>query len=284
MQFIDNECSEAPSRNGPNGPRAGGNTIPQPNTIKKKRSPQSDKWCFTFNNYTEEEHQQILSWCAEDPEVKEYVIGEEVGEQGTPHLQGYLRLTKRVRLPFWKKKYPKWHVEITKDRKASIVYCSKDGKYKTNLHVPKPIKLISPDRPWQLEILSILEGPIDDRKIYWYWEDIGGIGKTAFTKYLCVKHRAIVLSGKRGDCFHQIAKVIEEGEHPELIIFDIPRVAKDYVSWEALEKVKDGLLFSGKYEGMQCIFNPPHVICFANQPPAYEKLSRDRWMVKELKH
>ena len=44
-------------------------------------------WCFTLNNYNEEEEVRAL---ALPEEVSYGVVGKEVGESGTPHFQGYL--------------------------------------------------------------------------------------------------------------------------------------------------------------------------------------------------
>ena len=43
-------------------------------------------WCMTLNNYTEEQRVALLA-----TECTYVIMGEEVGEQGTPHLQGFLR-------------------------------------------------------------------------------------------------------------------------------------------------------------------------------------------------
>lgn len=48
------------------------------------------RWVFTINNYSEEELTFIKEIC---PDRARYVVvGEELGENGTPHLQGYLEL------------------------------------------------------------------------------------------------------------------------------------------------------------------------------------------------
>lgn len=49
-------------------------------------------WCFTLNNYTEDELEHIReNWKL--PDVSYYIAGHEVGEEdGTPHLQGYVEL------------------------------------------------------------------------------------------------------------------------------------------------------------------------------------------------
>jgi len=45
-------------------------------------------WCFTLNNYTEEERDALRSL-----KCKYIVFGYERGEEGTPHLQGYVHLS-----------------------------------------------------------------------------------------------------------------------------------------------------------------------------------------------
>lgn len=50
----------------------------------------SRHWCFTLNNYTEQDENEIFD-LAQNKEVKYGIVGREVGEaNGTPHLQGYL--------------------------------------------------------------------------------------------------------------------------------------------------------------------------------------------------
>lgn len=48
-------------------------------------------WCLTLNNPTEEEEQALLS-SLHGPSVVRAVVAREVGESGTPHLQGYVQL------------------------------------------------------------------------------------------------------------------------------------------------------------------------------------------------
>jgi len=58
------------------------------------RDERSLHWCYTLNNYVEEEDvPRISAWCEE--EAKYWIIGRETGESGTPHLQGYISLRKR---------------------------------------------------------------------------------------------------------------------------------------------------------------------------------------------
>lgn len=47
-------------------------------------------WTFTLNNYTAEEEGSMMDALAE--QCIYLIVGKEVGEEGTPHLQGYLGL------------------------------------------------------------------------------------------------------------------------------------------------------------------------------------------------
>lgn len=58
------------------------------------------------------------------------IIGEEVGESGTNHLQGYIELTKRVTFGKLKALIPRAHIEPRAGTQAqAITYCKKEGKY-----------------------------------------------------------------------------------------------------------------------------------------------------------
>lgn len=49
----------------------------------------SRDWCFTFNNYTEDQVTLLIAQFTNE-RVRYYVFGREIGESGTPHLQGYV--------------------------------------------------------------------------------------------------------------------------------------------------------------------------------------------------
>ncbi len=58
--------------------------LSQPNQIKN--------WCFTFNNYSEDD---ILLLESKFKEIcDKYIFEREIGECGTPHLQGFISLKK----------------------------------------------------------------------------------------------------------------------------------------------------------------------------------------------
>lgn len=83
----------------------------------------SKSWCFTLNNYTENDEAIIQAW-----EKSYLVYGRESPEGGTPHLQGFITFTRAYRLPALKKMCPRAHWEPAKTSDAAN-YCMKDGDF-----------------------------------------------------------------------------------------------------------------------------------------------------------
>ena len=249
-------------------------------------------WVFTLNNYSDTETHQILEYCKSNN--KKYIFGKEVGEQGTPHLQGYIYSKNAIRFSTLKKICRRWRIKPAKgSMEDNRKYCSKDGDFETNIPPPKMKRkdrlLLKYEntvwKDWQKDIIDIVDGPINDRTINWYWEESGNIGKSYLTKYLALKYDAIICSGKKADVFNQVLdwfKGKDEDEDPRLILVDCPREDMNYFNYGALESIKNGLIFSGKYEGGVCAYEPPHVICFANTPPDKHTMSEDRWNIQYI--
>lgn len=261
-----------------------GNTITDP-AIKKKQPNPSKKWCFTLNNYTDYDFNEIHRICCVNS--AKFIIGKEVGESGTPHLQGYIEFTRRVR-PKGIFPIDRIHWESARGTRAdNTSYCSKDGNYISNMHIDKPLILLDETKfyPWQAWLYNMLALEPDSRTVIWIWESIGNIGKSAFGKLMCAKYNAISVDGKANDIFNGISNYKDnEGCFPRTIIIDCPRHNIDYMNYGAIEKVKNGHIFNGKYESKQLLFNPPHVVVFANSPPDFTKFSKDRWVVKEIRN
>lgn len=71
-------------------------------------------WCFTINNYNQSDYEK-LEKMYEHGHFSYIIFGREVGEQGTNHLQGYVQLKKKMRLPQVKKFIsPRAHLEISR--------------------------------------------------------------------------------------------------------------------------------------------------------------------------
>lgn len=85
----------------------------------------SRRWCFTVNNYTADDEELFRTLPC-----KYLICGKEVGEQGTPHLQGYLILEKNARLSACKKIHAGAHWEIASGTTShNVTYCSKGGDF-----------------------------------------------------------------------------------------------------------------------------------------------------------
>lgn len=247
----------------------------------KKQGKMARYWIFVWNNYTMEDVNNLINIL--DHECEWYVFQEETGEEKTPHLQGSFFLKKQQRLTSLKKWNSKIHFEITKSVSASLAYSTKKAT-RTGQQWTKGIEVeeeLEFDEPygWQLKVLDIIKEKPDKRAIYWFWEPKGNCGKSELCKYLYMKHKALMLTGKSTDMFH----ILSKAKHKKIIIVDVPRTQQDYVNYGALEQIKNGFVCSGKYDGCNLAFNRPHLIIFANEPPCTHKMSLDRWHIYDIR-
>lgn len=260
----------------------GGNT----KTPSSSQISPSVRWCFTLNNYTEDEKLQISSivpnFC------KYYIVGEEVGENGTPHLQGYIE--------FKTKKRPKSifdnvriHWEKSKGtREDNTTYCSKEKVWIgcSDYFASLPPECIEEDKlyKWQKEALKIYKGVPDKRSIHWFWGD-KNIGKTEFCRFLNIKYNVPFCYGGKVSDIMNLAYNNMKGQ--KCFVFCLTKVKRNNISYDALEQLKDGMISNSKYEtGCFCI-ERPHVFVFANFPPEsdYDEqfMSSDKFVVKKVK-
>lgn len=264
-----------------------GNTKPSPAPTKVKQIAPAKRWCFTVNNYTIDIVKELSSKVPEICDV--YIVAKEVGSSGTPHLQGYVEFKTKCRPRNVFDHADAFHWEKAKGNRASnFLYCGKDGDLLMSAghKVKRAVRTLAEDqlRTWQHDIIATLKQEPDDRTIWWYWSKEGNVGKTTFCKYLTLKFGAIPLAGKGADVRNGIVEYHKiHNDTPEVVLFPIPRSYNtDYVSYEGLENIKDMYFYSGKYEGGAICGNPPHLIVFANEPPKLDKMSADRWQVREI--
>lgn len=244
-------------------------------------------WCFTLNNYEDAD----LGNLAKEFELRgiKYTIGEEVGESGTKHLQGFITSEKIIR-PGELIKNKRIHWEKAKaSKEANIKYCSKDGKVTTNmLTTDKKRELLKIPSyedlyDWQKEVLSLLEEQ-NDRQILWCWDLIGNTGKTTLAKLLVFEKNAYIIDGKKSDILYGVSCFVGDDEEKTFIrkfifILDLSRSLENYVSYDSIEKIKNGFWYSTKYECKMIMIPPPKVLIFANFKPDKSKLSEDRWVI-----
>lgn len=137
-----------------------------------------------------------------------------------------------------------------------------------------------PLREWQSELNVYLNGPVNEREIVFVVDYQGNKGKTWFFRYYEQNHEdncQIILPGKKLD----MAMVLECSKR--VYLFDCPRSKQgEFIQYDFLEEVKNGNVFSGKYESKMKRFNIPHVCVAMNEEPDLTKLSEDRYKIIRL--
>lgn len=275
---------------------AGGNTISPANSerddvsmsetsdmssSRPKRANPAKKWCFTLNNYTENDVVSIGSKF----KGSEWIAGFEIGESGTPHIQGYVEFSKKVR-PMSLGLTSSIHWEVAKgDRASNIEYCSKERNLLEGctLRPPRPLPVIELTG-WQLMCKDRMMEEPDSRTVHWYWEPWGNFGKSSMVRWAVQNLRCVMCAGKASDMKYMIVRYHEQsGYYPDVVIFDVPRVSKDFVSYQGIEEIKNGCFASSKFECSMVVMPYPHVFVFANDEPCEEKMSSDRWNVVRLR-
>lgn len=254
----------------PDGSGGDGNTNsspPRPNAAKK--------WVFTAFNTKPDDMIKLIG-----SNGSRYFFGvEKCPETGREHLQGFVKFAVKCR-PLEKIKSTDIHWEVQKaSDEDNVNYCKKDGKVFTNMEEHKPVKTLKPEQlyDWQKKIVKIIEKEPDDRTIHWFYEREGNAGKTTFCKYLSIKYGAIPLEGKKNDILFCAATFASN-----IYVWDLERSMEEFVSYGAIEKIKNGYYMCAKYESKPIIRNPPHIFIFANFKPDVDKLSADRWNINKI--
>lgn len=265
----------------------------------RKQVAASKYWCFTLHKYTEQDIVDLV----EEFIGFDYIFGEETGKSGeTPHLQGYVWSTgdktewRPSQFKMWKTKPETHWTRREKTHKACIIYCQKEqgniyssildecrNIYKEYLqrNTKHVIRTLETDSlyDWQRKQLLVVGEDPDDRSITWIWDEKGRTGKSSFCKYLCLKHKAIIVGGRDCDMKYAVSEYTKNtGKYPKIVLIDLARAFKvGKFSYTGIEDIKNGCFFTSKYESGMCMGNPPHIIVFANIEPEYDKMTKDKW-------
>lgn len=163
--------------------------------------------------------------------------------------------------------YERYFKFIDKCRK--VIKEHSDAEYTNNYH--KNITLNSTQQ--------LMKDKLDnqnDREITWVYDPEGNKGKTVFSKYMISKYKAQrFTNGKTKD----IAFAYTNAKY---VCFDFARSCEDRINYQIIEDLKNGILFSSKYESKSFMFEPPKIIILANFYPDINKLSTDRWDILQI--
>lgn len=306
------------------------------------RASRHRNWVYTLNNF-DDLHKSLL----EDFDCRYLVHAHEEGENGTPHLQGYLCMNNPISLNGLKRRLGIQGIHLEPRRGTHTQardYCLKtiegddvdlnaeerywfekgdppmepgdgDGgwaldyedashgdfeairlrhparwaQYRSTFRAhyaetraetvrarvqARDIALLSDDalRPWQDELLGILQGEFMDRRIIVVHDVQGNAGKTTFANwYSAVNPKTQVMRAAR---YIDMAYILDETM--EVFMFDVERSCVETDIWRFVEAIKDGRVFSSKYECIQKRIAPNHCVVFCNHLPPADAWSADR--------
>lgn len=241
-------------------------------------SQRSRNWCFTLNNYTEKEY-DLLIGC----DCNYVVIGKEVGESGTPHLQGYIEFPNAKRLDTLKNMSQKIHWECRKGTSTQAAdYCKKDKNFEERGEISRqgsrtdlneigsrilsgasvqeimeenPGAYIKFSRGIQALKNSTLSHRSEKPTVNWIWGRTG-IGKT---RSVYDKHGADNIYMKAN------TKWWDGYNQEEVILIDDIDPAK----WNTRELLKllDRYKYDGEVKGGTVKINSPHIYITCDKPP-----------------
>lgn len=142
---------------------------------------------------------------------------------------------------------------------------------------PKPdLKIKEELRLFQKKILTYInDSEPHSRAIIWICDTTGGAGKSDLASHLVQSHGFLTFNnGKTAD--------IAYAWNGENVIFDLARSQQEHINYEAIEQIKNGRIFSPKFNSMMKMYKRPHVLVFSNKQPNYDKMSMDRWFVYNM--
>lgn len=132
-------------------------------------------------------------------------------------------------------------------------------------------------REWQSDLIKYIEGEPDTRRIRWYIDAVGNVGKSWMCKYITCNYGGLPLTNAKHD---RLLNAVQQAR-PRVVVFDFARDTisgdSDRVPYGPIEAIKNGLVFSGFFGAAPAVFPVPHVICFSNFEPDQTKFSADRW-------
>lgn len=213
--------------------------------------------------------------------AEKYVIGSETGSlTDYEHYQCRVVFKKPMTLQELKKisDVGHWSPTHVKD----FEYCEKEGDFIRSWDGPlrkfKDLKLL----PWQGQaVADLLEQ--SDRQVTVIVDTEGNHGKSWLGKYLEANGMCDYCPVNSGEAKDYVAYCL--GYKAKGYVFDIPRADTDKARtqmWKAIEQIKNGCLYDGRYSPNKVWIDPPKILVFANDEPPQWALSKDRWRIYHI--
>lgn len=149
------------------------------------------------------------------------------------------------------------------------------------IDINKPIKPVEEHdlMAWQTILYELLQFPPNDRTIYFVVDFDGNNGKTWFAHWIYGKlpNVQVIPPGKKNDMVFALDESIG------ILFVDCPRSKQgEYIQYDFLEEVKNGYIFSPKYESRVKRLSKCHVVVLMNEDPDMTKLSEDRYHIIKI--
>lgn len=284
-----------------------------------KKSIFGKTWMFTLNNYTDAQ----VEWCESYSEldaVTRMTVSKEIGESGTPHLQGCITWKTGKRLAAMKKLLYEAHWEKAdspddahaypcKADSEMIVQVDKRSKGKRvdlddmakailecdTLHEVMLVPGVAKYHSWAEKLWTTR--PLEAESIAdfrpWQHALYLELLQEPDDRKVIWYHDEAGGAGKTTMARHLItmgAFYCRNGKTADLcyayanqriIVIDLARSVEGHVNYNVIETLKDGLMFSTKYMSATKVRKgAAHVVVMANFLPDMSKMSVDRWDIR----
>lgn len=234
-------------------------------------------WMVTLpRNDTYKEWHSIWMWFIKH-DVKKWVFGLEKGRFGYKHWQ--IRFKSDLKFEDLKVMYPTGHIEEASD---SWSYETKEGVYWKSTDRPENrAQRFGKLNEAQEGVIRALQSTNDREVVLWY-DSTGKKGKSWLTRALWERGQAyfIVADSNVKTIVQDVAcEYIKNGWRPYVII-DIPRAGRWTTElYEAIERIKDGLIKDPRYSSESINISGVKVLVNSNSLPELDNLSKDRWKI-----
>lgn len=221
-------------------------------------------------------HKRLLRIMIDKNDCKKWIIAKETGKNGLEHWQIRLSTSNKNFFDWAKENIPQAHIE--KASTGDDTYERKDGYYWSSEDT-KDIRKVrfGALRPNQRLVLQTVNTQ-NDREVDVWLDPEGCHGKTWLTLHLFETGQGFVVPRASTTPEKLSAYVCSAYRGEPYIIIDIPRAKKpDKALYEAIEELKDGLVFDGRYSGHARNIRGAKIIIFTNTPLDLKQLSKDRW-------
>lgn len=149
------------------------------------------------------------------------------------------------------------------------------------MHRPTIEPEMHPLRDWQAKLYLDLSKPPSKRSVIFIIDIVGNSGKSWFSAYVAhMKTGVQIIQPAR-----KVDMAYSYNEDTTILFLDCPRSKQgEFIQYDFLEQVKDGRIYSSKFESRMKMFHTPHVVVLMNEHPDMTKLSADRYDIRVVKN